>query len=209
MISLFLDTASSKMIVALYKDNTLLDKIEEDNDNKLSERLLPTISKIISTNNLTVKHIHEIIVVNGPGSFTGIRIGVTVAKTMGYAMQIPVKDISELAILATTKVETPYVCPYIDARRESIYTGLYDQFSTSLIEDQYIKISDWEELLKQKTTSDKITWIGYGIDNTNKPVIDYEKLPTLFKRLEVKNPHQINPNYLKKTEAEENLNGRN
>lgn len=207
MISLFLDTASTKIIVALYKDNTLITKIEEDNDNRLSERLLPTISKIIEENNLTLKQINEIIVVNGPGSFTGIRIGVTVAKTMGYSLKITVKTISELAVLATTKVSTPYVCPYIDARRESIYTGLYDQFATALIEDQYIRVSDWKEQLATKTSNQNVTFVGYGLDETIKPEINYEVLPILFNRLPKQNPHQVNPNYLKKTEAEEKLHG--
>lgn len=207
MISLFLDTATTRLAVALYKKGKLLDLIEEENNNQLSERLLPVIDLLLTKNNLELSDLEEIIVVNGPGSFTGIRIGVTVAKTLAFSLHIPIKTISELSVLATTPVSTTYVCPYIDARRDAIYTGLYDQFLTSMVEDQYSDIEDWRKHLNSKTCMDHITWVGNGIEKSISPKVDYQRLSNLFRFLDIINPHLVNPNYLKKTEAEEKLSG--
>lgn len=206
MISLFLDTAAHNRIVACYKDGLLFDVLMEENDNHLSERFLPMIQQLLEKNELKKTDLGEIIVVNGPGSFTGIRIGVTIAKTMAWAFKIPIKTLSELEVLATTKTKTNYKVPYIDARRDAIYVGVYDQ-EKLILEDQYRTIADLKEQLSKLAPQKEFTYLGYEplFEQHQVPEIDWNLLGTKFMSLPEENPHGVNPNYLKKTEAEEKL----
>lgn len=88
MISLFLDTCSAKLIVGVYNGIDPIVLNIEENDNHLSERILPLIDNTLKQANKKISDINNIIVVNGPGSFTGIRIGVTVAKMLAWCGNI-------------------------------------------------------------------------------------------------------------------------
>ena len=81
MIKLLIDTASSRIILGLFQDEKILSEINEENDNQLSVRIFPLIDKLFGLSEIKPEMVDEIIVVNGPGSFTGVRIGVTIAKT--------------------------------------------------------------------------------------------------------------------------------
>ena len=94
MYTLFIDTHLLDIIIILYKDGKLVDKKEVINKKNNSEYIFPTIKKVIDDIKLT-----EIIVVNGPGSFTGVRLGVTIAKTLAYTLNIPIKTITSLEVM--------------------------------------------------------------------------------------------------------------
>ena len=95
MTTLFIDTHLNDILVFLLKDGKCVDKREVINKKNNSEVLFPTIKELIDG-----KKIDEIIVVNGPGSFTSVRLGVTIAKTLAYTMDIPIKTITSLEVLA-------------------------------------------------------------------------------------------------------------
>ena len=75
MISLFIDTSSKNIIVAVIKNKDILSLIMEANDNTLSERIFPLLIKAMNEANKDIKAIEKVYVVNGPGSFTGVRVG--------------------------------------------------------------------------------------------------------------------------------------
>ena len=152
MISLFIDTSTTNAIVALYKDISPIEIIKEENMQDISSHIMPMIDKLLKNNNVMINQINKIFVVNGPGSFTGLRIGVTIAKTMSWSLNIPVVPISSLEVLASTSFEGNYIIPYIDARRDYVFAGIYNKELDSVVNDQYIYINS----LLSYLISDKI-----------------------------------------------------
>ena len=207
MISLFLDSSDKKVIVALLSGGKLIDSIIEENDNHLSEKFLPMIERIIAKNQLQIDNIDAIYVINGPGSFTGVRVGLTTAKVMAWGLKKRIIPISELALLATTLTNKKYIVPYIDARRNAVYAGIYDKNLNSVMADAYISIDD---LMKKIDHIEDVEFVSYynNIEHTIEPNIDIEKIVQKHYNDEGINPHQVVPNYLKRTEAEENYDKR-
>lgn len=206
MISLFIDTSSTTAIVALYNDNKQIEIIKEDNMQDISSHIMPMLDKLLTNNNIMINQINKIFVVNGPGSFTGLRIGVTIAKTIAWSLNIPVVPISSLEVLASTPFEGDYIVPYIDARRDYVYAGIYNKELDTAVNDQYIHINS----LLSYLTGDKIyKFVGskkMGFDNTIIPNINLDMVISKHLNDEGVNPHSLVPDYLKKTEAEEKLN---
>ncbi len=207
MISLFLDSSDKKVIVALLSGGKLIDSIIEENDNHLSEKFLPMIERIIAKNQLQIDNIDAIYVINGPGSFTGVRVDVTTAKVMAWGLKKRIIPISELALLATTLTNKKYIVPYIDARRNAVYAGIYDKNLNSVMADAYISI---DNLMKKIDHIEDVEFVSYynNIEHTTEPNIDIEKIVQKHYNDEGINPHQVVPNYLKRTEAEENYDKR-
>ena len=205
MIELFIDTVSSRIIVAILKDGKIKSIHNEKNGHDLSTRILPIIDNVFNEAKVIPNEVDTIYVVNGPGSFTGIRIGVTIAKTYAWSMKKRIITLSELALMATTSVDTDLIIPLIDARRNASYAGIYDKNGNSVLSDCYISNDD----LKEKLSKDKtFTFISYdNIDafDTVEPNIDLELFINMHRNDVAKNPHEVNPEYLKLTEAEENL----
>ena len=100
MYTLFIDTHDKNVLVILFKDGMILTKENLETKNKHSEVTMPTIDKVLKDSNVDVSELNNIIVVNGPGSFTGERIAVTIAKTIAYALSIPIRTIDALTIMA-------------------------------------------------------------------------------------------------------------
>ena len=101
MINLYIDTSSSYLYSALIKDKKILQEVKENYGQKLSVEALPQIIKLFEKASIPPKDIEKIFVVVGPGSFTGIRIGVTIAKTMAFSLKksiIPVSSLKAMAI---------------------------------------------------------------------------------------------------------------
>lgn len=208
MITLFIDTCHYNLIVGVYKNKEQLVFYRENNDNHLSERLLPLIKKAIDTSNINISDINNIVVANGPGSFTGVRIGVTVAKTLAYALKCSTHTVSELKIMATGEYKTKYIVPLIDARRGFVYSGIYNQNLESVIEDNYISLDDLIKKVSEISNQNDITYVSYedfSQVNTVVPAIDILKIINAVDNDNGILCHLVNPNYLKKTEAEEKL----
>lgn len=91
MFTLFIDTHFKDVNIVLYKDGKVIDHLTSDNQ-KHSVVTMPLIVDILKNNNIKINSIKEIICVNGPGSFTGVRIGVTISKVLAYSLGIKVKE---------------------------------------------------------------------------------------------------------------------
>ena len=205
MKNLFIDTASGRIIVAVISENKILSIRNEVNGNDLSMRIFPIIDNVLKEANVYPTDIDVIFVVNGPGSFTGVRIGVTIAKTMAWALKKKIIALSELELMATTPFVGDYIIPFIDARRDASFAGIYDKDGNVVLEDQYISNDD---LIKSIPNGKKGIFVSYDhIEKLNPtiPNIDIIKMIMKHQSDEARNPHEINPEYLKKTEAEENL----
>ena len=204
MISLFLNTASNYLNVALLKNNKLLKEIKLESNRDLSSSTLIEIEKLLKEVDLKPIDIDEIYCVDGPGSFTGLRIGVTIAKIYAWSLNKKLYKVSTLFAMATS-IEDELIIPLIDARRGYAFAGIYDKNYNNILEDQYIKIEDLQEKVKKLNKS--FTYVS--TDEFDFDVKKYDSnINNLFKYLnkEEVDPFTFVPNYLKKTEAEEKLN---
>ena len=206
MRNLFIDTASSRIILAILEDDKIVYEKNVENDMNLSTRIFPLIDEMFQKTNIHPSDVDRIYVVNGPGSFTGVRIGVTIAKTMAWALHKEIVPLSELELMATTSVEQTYKVPYIDARREAVFGAIYDKDNQVLLKEQYISI---EELCKHIPDMNDAAFLGYTPIHIDGMMVEPNvNLSMLIKRHQNDrslNPHEVNPNYLKRTEAEEKL----
>lgn len=202
---LFLDTSSSVVTIAVIEDNNVLfmyhDMIEDD----MSSKIMPIISSGFEKLNFSINDIDKVMVANGPGSFTGIRIGVTIAKIVAWSLKKDIICISSLELYASTNVDTKYVIPMIDARRGYVYTGIYDNELNVVVDDNYVLYDSFINSIDKKY---KIVSFD-NIDDAIRPNIDLLKVVNRHKNDEGMIVHNVKPRYLKKTEAEEKLENKN
>lgn len=203
MISLFIDTSYKSLFIGIVNDNVLIDKVNIYAEATFAEKLVPEIDSIFRKNNLELKSIDKLFVTVGPGSFTGIRIGLAVCKTLAFALNKRIIPISSLEFMATTKTDTKYKIPFVDARHGKVFAGIYDNIGNIVIPDSYCSLN---ELLDK--IEDSYTFISYdNLEGINSIIPDYDVVKIVNKHINDKdfNCHEVNPNYLKKTEAEERL----
>lgn len=202
MISLLIDTCTKNVCIALFKDKSLLDKTINSNQIDLSSNFMVLVNDILNKNSINIEDVDKFFVAVGPGSFTGIRIGVTCAKVMAWALKKEVIPFSSLELLAAVDSNTDYIVPLIDARRGYVFAGIYDNQLNCIMNDDYIKL---DNLLENIETSKSVTYVS--LDNfdlkTNLPEYNVNKIIEKHYNDTPVNPHSLNPNYLKKTEAEE------
>ena len=135
MISLILDSANKELLVALYKDGEKVDEIRYEAWQRQSELMIPELDKILKKNNIAPKSINEIIVTKGPGSYTGVRIALTIAKIYAMSLEIPCYAISSLTVLKDKNKSS--IC-LINARSNRSYFAVYDKDGNALIEDKVL-----------------------------------------------------------------------
>ena len=209
MICLFFDTSSDLLKVSLIKDNKIIFDKELHTKNDHSSYLVPTIDEAFKSNNIDFKELDEIIVGNGPGSFTGTRISIAVAKTYAFSFNIPVYMISSLEELIYDNDGYDFYVPIIEEKKENLYFSIFDKNKKRVMDDTY---SSTEYMYKKLEELDgKILLISLSDK-------EYEKYDTvkasinalnIMKNIDVNNekvnPHLLKPNYIKKFEAEAKL----
>ena len=209
MICLFFDTSSDLLKVSLKKDNKIIFDKELHTKNDHSSYLVPTIDEAFKSNNIDFKELDEIIVGNGPGSFTGTRISIAVAKTYAFSFNIPVYMISSLEELIYDNDGYDFYVPIIEEKKDNLYFSIFDKDKKRVMDDTY---SSTEYMYKKLEELDgKILLISLSDK-------EYEKYDTvkasinalnIMKNIDVNNekvnPHLLKPNYIKKIEAEAKL----
>lgn len=200
MKSLFIDTSSFFVTIEILEDNKELFVFKDSIKNDMSSRILPIIRDGFSKINFELKDLESIFVVNGPGSFTGIRVGVSIAKTIAWGFNIKIIPISSLEYLATSNKTKVFCIPMIDARRGNVFAGIYDKNLDLVLEDQLISK---EKLLENK--DGKYYLVSNDFEEYNKPTTDVLEIINKHKNDNGVNAHNLNPRYLKLTEAEEKL----
>ncbi len=206
---LYLDTTSSFLYAGIVRDDSLLAEKKEYLGKDLSTKALSFIAEMMASVHLKPNDIDKIILVNGPGSFTGCRIGITIAKVYAWTLNIPITVISSLEAMALIDDEYDYHVPVIDARRDYVYAGIYDLENNPILKNQYIKKSVLETAVENM--SDCYVYITNDDIVLNGDVKKYDPnilmIVSKFRDKECVNPHSIDADYLKLTEAEEKLNG--
>ena len=194
MKALYIDTSSADVSISLLDGTQELRTINENIPNKHSIYTVSYINKVLKDTNTTPEEIQKIYVVNGPGSFTGIRIGVTIAKTFAYLRNIKVVPISTLKALSLTTTGKT-IMSLIDENHNEILPEKYasKEEVLSLITKYKPTIVSSEPL-----TIDKITIPKYTQNITN-IVTYYENKPSIH-------PHKLQVNYLKEPQAVEEKN---
>ncbi len=140
-VILLIDTSSTLCSVGLAYGENLMDCIESNNSNTHAEMLHVYISDLLKNNNLKPQNINAVAVNKGPGSYTGLRIGVSAAKGIAFALNCPIIGISSLQALCypIALKENQFYLPMIDARRMEVYTCLLNhQFNFILPEEAKI-----------------------------------------------------------------------
>lgn len=204
---LYIDTSSSYLYTGIVENGKIVVEIKKEYNHELSKTALPEIVSMFEDNAIEPKEINKIIVVNGPGSFTGIRIGITIAKVYAWSLKVPITTITSLEAMAMSSINDMIRVAIIDARREYCYASIIDQKDNFILKPVYIKYEELKEKLKdigeyKIITNDKekvpisaSKWESYDPD--------IAEIVAKFKNKKEVNPHAINPNYLKLTEAEE------
>lgn len=145
---LYIDTSSSFLYSGIIEEGKLLCEVKKEFGHSLSEEALPEIVNMFNQNNLTAKEIDKIIVVNGPGSFTGIRIGITIAKVYAWSLIIPITTITSLEAMMISNNEKIIRVPMLDARRRYVFAAIYDENNNNILKPQHIKIDDFNVRIK-------------------------------------------------------------
>lgn len=205
MISLFIDTSMTNVSISIVKDNKILSIIQEDIPNEHSKYATAYVKKVIDEAQIDANDVDNILVVNGPGSFTGVRIGVTIAKTYGYLINKDITPVSSLKSLAISSHKKTTVMSIIQANRSSYYVGIYDDQYNEVIEEQFVSGNRLLELINEYNAyivSNDFNVLG--THKFNKVNLNILEIVNYYKNSKKVNYHALVPNYLKLPQALEN-----
>mgnify|MGYP006300565465 CR=1 FL=1 len=155
MLILAIDTSTDNLGLALMESGQLRGEYNLSLKRQHSEKLLPLMEEMFDIIGVQAKDLDGVAVSIGPGSFTGLRIGITTAKMLGKIFSIPVKGISTLEIMAAS-IEAEYILALLDARRDRVYYSFYQQprlkefdFNKEIYPAASINIDELPELLSE------------------------------------------------------------
>ncbi len=219
---LAIDTSTYVMGVAFVDGDVVLGEIVTNLKKNHSLRLMPAIEQLMKEVGMTPDELERIVVGHGPGSYTGVRIGVTTAKSLAFALNIPIVGVSTLEMLAQNgRFFDGWICPFIDARRGQVYTGLYKASGTKILAqqpDQLVLMEEWLE--KLKITNQRVLFLSNDLPLHKETIERILGKKAVFPVLSMQNPrsselallgiekepeqsvHTFVPQYLQLAEAE-------
>ncbi|MEH7301258.1 tRNA (adenosine(37)-N6)-threonylcarbamoyltransferase complex dimerization subunit type 1 TsaB [Neobacillus drentensis] len=222
MTVLAIDTSNYALGVALLEENQVLGEYITNLKKNHSVRIMPAIETLMSDCERVPSDLTKIVVAKGPGSYTGVRIGVTIAKTLAWTLNIPLVGVSSLEILAagTGRYFDGMVSPLFDARRGQVYTGLYqfvDGKLTVMKQDQLVMLDDWVDRLLD--IDKPIIFVGNDLPIHKAKIEEVLGPKAIFASMTEHNPrpaelallgkdqagddlHSFVPNYIRLVEAE-------
>ncbi|KIL48333.1 tRNA (adenosine(37)-N6)-threonylcarbamoyltransferase complex dimerization subunit type 1 TsaB [Jeotgalibacillus campisalis] len=218
---LVIDTSNIPLSIAVLTEQTVIAETIINSKKNHSLQAMPAIESMLRSVDLSPKDLTRIVVAKGPGSYTGVRIGVTLAKTLAWTLSIPLVAVSSLAALTGAgRYFDGYICPVFNARRGQAYTGLYaykDQELVQVKEDLNGLMEDW---LNELSLMDrKILFTGQDAAVFRELIIEKlgdravfatitENMPRAAElgligmNMEPGNVHDVVPNYIRMAEAE-------
>jgi tRNA threonylcarbamoyladenosine biosynthesis protein TsaB len=166
MLILAVDTTTPSGSVALAEDGALLGEAAVESAATHSARLLRSVDFLLGAHGLGIKDVGAFAVAAGPGSFTGIRIGVGAVKSLAFASGRPVAPVSTLAALAAKLEGGPetLVCPLLDAKKGEIYAALFESGPGGLAELVPQGAYEPEAFLARLPADRPVAFIGGGLD---------------------------------------------
>lgn len=161
---LSIDTSSKICGVAVLENEKKLAEISQNNGLTHSETLMPIIKNTLSDLNITLNEIDLIVCDIGPGSFTGIRIGVATTKAFSDSLNIKEIGISSLEALAYNVKTNGVICSLIDAKNDNVYVGVFENIDGNYIIRRNFSIENINDLLEEfKDSEYSITFVGDGV----------------------------------------------
>ncbi|MFD1780763.1 tRNA (adenosine(37)-N6)-threonylcarbamoyltransferase complex dimerization subunit type 1 TsaB [Fredinandcohnia salidurans] len=224
---LAIDTSNYVLGVAIVDEEKVIGEVITNLPKNHSVRVMPTIEQLMKECGIKPKELEKIVVAMGPGSYTGVRIGVTIAKTLAWSLQIPLVGVSSLEVVAANgRHFNGFISPLFDARRGQVYTGLYQYEGkrlTCVEEDKIILLADWLEELRKRETP--VLFIGNDLVIHKEqietdleqfayvaPYTDWNPRPSELAVLGMEKApvdvHTFVPNYIRLAEAEANWLGK-
>ncbi|MDQ0273861.1 tRNA (adenosine(37)-N6)-threonylcarbamoyltransferase complex dimerization subunit type 1 TsaB [Cytobacillus purgationiresistens] len=219
---LAIDTSNYVLGIALIDDEHVIGEYITNVKKNHSVRVMPAIETLMKDCDVQPGDLEKIVVAEGPGSYTGVRIGVTIAKTLAWTLNIPLTGVSSLAVLSASAGHyfDGLISPLFDARRGQIYTGLYKYDHDKLIvdkPDQLLLSKDWaiqlaaqqervlfvgndlpiHQAVLKETLGDKAVFANITQQNP-RPA----ELAFLGRDKEAEDIHSFVPNYIRLAEAE-------
>ena len=146
MKTIVMDSANKYLVVALYENQKCLASLQEEGNRKQSEYAIVYLQKLLQENHLKMSDFDEMVITIGPGSYTGVRVALTIAKTLNATMNIKVKTVSSLKTMAGMKK----AISILDARSHKLFLGIYNEGKV-IVDDCLINIDEFENYQKQYT----------------------------------------------------------
>ncbi len=182
MKNLYINTCKTDIIIKLFDNNKILREETIVGQQNNSQFIMPTIKKVLDTDKP-----ESIIVVNGPGSFTGVRLGVTVAKTFAYILNIPIRTITTLEEMAFSVNEEKEIFAVQESK--GFYVGIFDKKDNIIGEYKYLTIEEYKDFTTKYEVKTDVT-------------IDYSKVIKEVLKKDSVNAHSVKPIYVKLIEVE-------
>lgn len=163
---LHIETATGNCSVSLSDEETVLASVELNEGYTHAENLHPFIEQLFKRTNLTPTQLQAVAVSAGPGSYTGLRIGVSAAKGICYALDIPLISINTLQILSAGAIKLiqekdVLLCAMLDARRMEVYTGIFDNHLNEVKRTEPLIVT--EDSVKELQTGKTTYFFGDGM----------------------------------------------
>lgn len=161
-----IDSSGLVASAAIADEKNIIAEFTVNNKQTHSQTLLPMIEKVVDMSGIELEQIDAIAIAAGPGSFTGLRIGLATAKGIGLALKKPVVSVPTLEGLAyRVSVFDGIICPIMDARRNQVYTGIYKMDKGNLVCLSEQKAVDIHEIMEELEKYDeKVIFLGDGVE---------------------------------------------
>lgn len=156
---LAIDTSSKICSVAILKNDEVIDELNLDDGKTHSENLMPLVDEILNKNNINIKQIEMLACCVGPGSFTGIRIGVASIKPIAEVLDIKIASVTSLETLARNVENEETIVSLIDARNNQVYAGIFDREYNK--KEEYIA-DDINAVIEKLKKYDNLVCVGDG-----------------------------------------------
>lgn len=192
MVTILLDSSNTNLSVGLARDNLLLECISYEAWQQQSEYMIPELNKLLEKYSVSKEEIQEVIVAKGPGSYTGVRIAITIAKTIATVLNAKLYAVSSLR--AQKDCKNPSIC-LINARSGRSYIGVYEDKNT-ILEDQIMKNDDVLKYIADHpnySVCGDVKYLGIDCIDTN----NLKEMLDLKDALESINPLSLKPVYMK------------
>ena len=168
MILVALDTCDARGSVAVLQDNSVLQEAIHESAEEYSCWLLPAVDGVLKAAGVKLKDVEVYAAASGPGSFTGVRVGLTTVKAWGEAYGRPIAAVSRLEAVAAESAEsTPFVAAIVDAHREQVFAALYRKDARGLTrigEEMAIAPRELVEWVGQRVDSQQVTWVSPDLE---------------------------------------------
>lgn len=219
-----IDTSSLAASVAVIEDNRLICEYTVNTKKTHSQKLMLMIENMFKISDININEIDMIAVCEGPGSFTGLRIGMSTAKAISHVNNLPIVGVNSLELLAgNMNLSDKKICSILDAQKTQVYMGQYKYNNGQLVELKNIDVVEIDDLIEElKATNEE--WIVVGeavykyedklkeVSNISIPAPSHNvsKASSLCvvamdkykNNINVHDCYSINPVYIRKSQAE-------